>query len=43
MLRREQLSPHMVRIVAGGPGFGDYVNNDFVDRYVKIVFPAARH
>jgi NADPH-dependent ferric siderophore reductase len=29
----------MVRIVAGGPGFADYVNNDFVDRYVKIVFP----
>jgi NADPH-dependent ferric siderophore reductase len=39
VLRREQLSPHMVRIVAGGPGFADYVNNDFVDRYVKIVFP----
>ena len=39
VLRREQLSAHMVRIVAGGAGFADYVNNDFVDRYVKIVFP----
>jgi NADPH-dependent ferric siderophore reductase len=39
VLRREQLSAHMVRIVAGGAGFVDYVNNDFVDRYVKIVFP----
>ena len=39
VLRREQLSPHMVRIVAGGPGFAGYVNNDFVDRYVKILFP----
>jgi NADPH-dependent ferric siderophore reductase len=39
VLRREQLSAHMVRIVAGGPGFADYVNNDFVDRYVKIAFP----
>ena len=39
VLRREQLSPHMVRIIAGGPGFTGYVNNDFVDRYVKIVFP----
>jgi NADPH-dependent ferric siderophore reductase len=39
VLRREQLSPHMVRIVAGGPGFSAYVNNSFVDRYVKIVFP----
>ncbi|MCB5274026.1 Vibriobactin utilization protein ViuB [Arthrobacter sp. SO5] len=39
VLRREQLSPHMVRIVAGGPGFAEFVNNGFVDRYVKIVFP----
>lgn len=39
VLRREELSPHMVRIVAGGDGFDDYVNNSFVDRYVKIVFP----
>jgi NADPH-dependent ferric siderophore reductase len=29
----------MVRIVAGGPGFSDYANNEYVDRYVKIVFP----
>lgn len=39
VLRREQLSPHMVRVVAGGPGFAGYVNNAFVDRYVKILFP----
>ena len=39
VLRREQLSPHMVRIIAGGPGFAGYVNNASVDRYVKIVFP----
>ena len=39
VLRREQLSAHMVRIVAGGEGFAGYVNNDFVDRYVKIAFP----
>jgi NADPH-dependent ferric siderophore reductase len=39
VLRREQLSPHMVRIVAGGPGFDGYLNNGYVDRYVKIVFP----
>lgn len=39
VLRREQLSAHMVRIVAGGAGFAEYVNNDFVDRYVKIAFP----
>lgn len=39
VVRREELSPHMVRIVAGGEGFTAYVNNSFVDRYVKIVFP----
>ncbi|MET4589564.1 siderophore-interacting protein [Arthrobacter sp. 754] len=39
VIRREQLSPHMVRIVAGGDGFSDFINNDFVDRYIKIVFP----
>ncbi|MGO4432220.1 siderophore-interacting protein [Paenarthrobacter sp. RAF9] len=39
VLRKELLSRHMVRIVAGGPGFSDYANNDYVDRYVKIVFP----
>jgi NADPH-dependent ferric siderophore reductase len=39
VLRREQLSPHMVRIVAGGPGFAAFVNNGYVDRYVKIAFP----
>jgi len=39
VIRREQLSPHMVRIVAGGAGFAAYVNNSFVDRYIKIVFP----
>lgn len=39
VLRKEQLSPHMVRIVAGGEGFSDFADNGFVDRYVKIVFP----
>jgi len=41
VLRREELSPHMVRIVAGGEGFSSFVNNDYVDRYVKIAFPQA--
>lgn len=39
VLRKEQLTPHMVRIVAGGDGFKDFTNNGFVDRYIKIVFP----
>ncbi|MHC8606786.1 siderophore-interacting protein [Paenarthrobacter ureafaciens] len=39
VLRKERLSPHMIRIIAGGPGFKDYAQNEYVDRYVKIVFP----
>lgn len=39
VLRREELSPHMVRIIVGGDGFSSYTNNAFVDRYVKIAFP----
>lgn len=39
VVRREELSPHMVRIIAGGDGFADYVDSAFVDRYIKIVFP----
>ncbi|MCA4133808.1 siderophore-interacting protein [Arthrobacter sp. M4] len=39
VLRSEWLSGHLIRIVAGGPGFADFRNNEFVDRYVKIVFP----
>lgn len=39
VLRREELSPHMVRIIVGGDGFSSYSNNAFVDRYVKIAFP----
>ncbi|MHA7302211.1 siderophore-interacting protein [Pseudarthrobacter sp. MDT1-22] len=39
VIRREELSPYVVRIVAGGEGFAAYVNNTFVDRYIKIVFP----
>jgi len=39
VVRTEQLSPHMVRIVVGGPGFASFVPKDFTDMYVKILFP----
>ncbi len=39
VLRSEWLTPHLVRIVAGGPGLADFVDNEFTDRYVKIIFP----
>lgn len=38
VLRKEEISAHMIRIVAGGEGFKDFVTNDYSDRYVKIVF-----
>lgn len=38
VLRTEWLTPHLVRIVAGGPGLAEYRDNEFTDRYVKILF-----
>jgi NADPH-dependent ferric siderophore reductase len=38
VLSREQLSPHTVRITAGGPGFDALRMNDFTDKYAKILF-----
>ncbi|HEY1704833.1 MAG TPA: siderophore-interacting protein [Trebonia sp.] len=36
--RQEQLSPHTVRITAGGPGFDALRMNEFTDKYAKIIF-----
>jgi NADPH-dependent ferric siderophore reductase len=36
--RREWLSPHTVRITAGGPGFDALRMNEFTDKYAKIIF-----
>lgn len=38
VLRTEQLSPHLVRIVAGGPGFSAFNTNPHTDKYIKILF-----
>jgi NADPH-dependent ferric siderophore reductase len=38
VLRRERLSPHTVRITAGGPGFDALRMNEFTDKYAKIIF-----
>ena len=38
VLGREQLSPHTVRIAAGGPGFEALRMNEFTDKYAKILF-----
>lgn len=36
--RTEWLTPHMIRVVAGGPGFASFIANEYTDRYVKLVF-----
>src|ERR1700722_17772453 len=38
VLGRERLSPHTVRITAGGPGFDALRRNEFTDKYAKILF-----
>jgi NADPH-dependent ferric siderophore reductase len=38
VLRREQLSPHLVRIVLAGDQLDDVVMNDYTDAYVKVFF-----
>ncbi|MDN3905706.1 siderophore-interacting protein [Arthrobacter sp. YD2] len=38
VLRREQISEHMVRITAGGPGFDRFRPNSCADAYCKIWF-----
>ncbi|GAA4846610.1 siderophore-interacting protein [Saccharopolyspora rosea] len=39
VLRTERLTPHMIRIVAGGDGIADFRPNEFTDAYVKVLFP----
>ncbi|WP_199750165.1 siderophore-interacting protein [Amycolatopsis sp. WAC 04169] len=38
VLRTERITPHMVRIVAGGEEIGSFRPNDFTDAYVKVHF-----
>jgi NADPH-dependent ferric siderophore reductase len=38
VVRSEQLTPHLIRIVLGGKGFDTFTPNEFTDAYVKIVF-----
>ena len=38
VVRSEQLTPHLVRVLLGGSGFDTFTPNDFTDAYVKLVF-----
>lgn len=39
VLGTERLTPHMVRVVLGGPGLAGFTAGEFTDHYVKLVFP----
>jgi NADPH-dependent ferric siderophore reductase len=39
--RVERLTPHMVRVVAGGDGLRRIQCGDYTDHYVKVLFPPA--
>ena len=43
--RVEQLTPHMVRVVVGGPGLAAVQAGQFTDHYVKVLFeqPGVRY
>jgi NADPH-dependent ferric siderophore reductase len=38
VVRTEQLTPHLIRVVLGGSGFDTFTPNNYTDAYVKIVF-----
>ncbi|RFA23388.1 siderophore-interacting protein [Subtercola boreus] len=38
VVRREQLGPHLVRVVLGGDRFDEFATTEATDAYVKIVF-----
>jgi NADPH-dependent ferric siderophore reductase len=39
VVRTEQLTPHMVRVVLGGAGLADFDAGEYTDHYVKLLFP----
>ncbi|MBA9005270.1 siderophore-interacting protein [Thermomonospora cellulosilytica] len=40
VLRVERLTPHMFRIVLGGPGLAGFTAGEYTDHYIKLLFPA---
>lgn len=41
VIERVRLTPHLVRIIAGGPGIAAVEENDFTDAYTKMIFAPA--
>jgi NADPH-dependent ferric siderophore reductase len=38
LIRTEQMTPHMVRVILGGNGFDTFTPGECTDSYVKMVF-----
>lgn len=38
VVKRQQISEHLVRLTFGGPGFANFVDKPATDRYIKILF-----
>jgi NADPH-dependent ferric siderophore reductase len=39
--RTERITPHMIRLVLGGPGLEGLAAGEYTDHYIKIQFPVA--
>ncbi|MCT2588695.1 siderophore-interacting protein [Streptomyces sp. N2-109] len=39
VLRTERLTPHMLRVVFGGPGLARFPSDGHADSYIKLLFP----
>ncbi|WP_067649501.1 siderophore-interacting protein [Nocardia harenae] len=39
VLRTEQLTPHLIRVHFGGPGFAAFRPSEHSDSYIKLIFP----
>src|SRR6201996_6113123 len=40
VVRTEQLTSHMIRVILGGSGFDTFTPSEFTDSYVKLLFVA---
>ena len=38
MVKSVRLTPHLVRLTLGGPGFEQYQDKDATDKYIKLLF-----
>jgi NADPH-dependent ferric siderophore reductase len=37
--RVERITPHMIRLVLGGPGLAGFTAGEYTDHYIKLLFP----